>query len=65
MTSTIESNINIDRPVTESRVHGTTMTLLVGKTAIVVQTDLCDDDGKRVALLTPGPGGHRADGVAG
>ena len=32
--------------------HGTTTPLHVGRTTIVVQTDIRDDAGKRVALVT-------------
>jgi 1,4-dihydroxy-2-naphthoyl-CoA hydrolase len=52
MTSTIESKTNFFRPVTQGTVHGTTTPIHVGKTTIVVQTDLRDDAGKRVALVT-------------
>jgi uncharacterized protein (TIGR00369 family) len=52
MTSTIESKTNFFRPLTSGTVHGTTIPLHVGRTTIVVQTDLRDDAGKRVALVT-------------
>ncbi len=52
MTSTIESKTNFFRPVTKGTVHGTTTPIHVGRTTIVVQTDLRDDAGKRVALVT-------------
>ena len=52
LTSTIESKTNFFRPVTKGTVHGTTTPLHVGRTTIVVQTDLRDDAGKRVALVT-------------
>ena len=51
-TTTIESKTNFFRPVTQGTVHGTTTPLHVGRTTIVVQTDLRDDAGKRVALVT-------------
>ena len=51
-TTTIESKTNFFRPVTKGAVHGTTTPLHVGRTTIVVQTDLRDDAGKRVALVT-------------
>jgi 1,4-dihydroxy-2-naphthoyl-CoA hydrolase len=51
-TSTIESKTNFFRPVTRGAVHGTATPLHVGRTTIVVQTDLRDDAGKRVALVT-------------
>jgi uncharacterized protein (TIGR00369 family) len=52
LTATIESKTNFFRPVTEGAVHGTTTPLHVGRTTIVVQTDLRDDAGKRVAVVT-------------
>jgi 1,4-dihydroxy-2-naphthoyl-CoA hydrolase len=52
MTSTIESKTNFFRPVTKGTVHGTTTPIHVGRTTIVVQTDLRDEAGKRVALVT-------------
>jgi uncharacterized protein (TIGR00369 family) len=52
LTSTIESKTNFFRPVTQGSVHGTTTPLHVGRTTIVVQTDLRNDAGKRVALVT-------------
>ena len=52
VTSTIESKTNFFRPVPKGTVHGTTTPIHVGKTTIVVQTDLRDDAGKRVALVT-------------
>jgi len=51
-TSTIESKTNFFRPVTKGAAHGTTTPLHVGRTTIVVQTDIRDDAGKRVALVT-------------
>ena len=52
MTSTIESKTNFFRPVTKGTVHGTTTPIHVGRTTIVVQTDVRDDAGKRIALVT-------------
>jgi uncharacterized protein (TIGR00369 family) len=52
MTTTIESKTNFFRPVTQGAAHGTTTPLHVGRTTIVVQTDIRDDAGKRVALVT-------------
>jgi 1,4-dihydroxy-2-naphthoyl-CoA hydrolase len=52
LTSTIESKTNFFRPVTRGVVHGTATPVHVGRTTIVVQTDLRDDAGKRVALVT-------------
>ncbi len=51
-TSTIESKTNFFRGVRAGVAHGTTTPLHVGRTTIVVQTDVRDDDGKRVALVT-------------
>jgi 1,4-dihydroxy-2-naphthoyl-CoA hydrolase len=51
-TSTIESKTNFFRGVREGAVHATARPLHVGRTTIVVQTDLLDDRGKRVAQVT-------------
>jgi 1,4-dihydroxy-2-naphthoyl-CoA hydrolase len=51
-TSTIESKTNFFRGVREGTLHATTRPLHVGRTTIVVQTDLVDDRGKRVAQVT-------------
>jgi len=51
-TSTIESKTNFFRGVRAGRVHTVSTPLHVGRTTIVVQTDLRDDRGKRVALVT-------------
>ena len=51
-TSTIESKTNFFRGVREGAVHATSRPLHVGRTTIVVQTDLVDDRGKRVAQVT-------------
>jgi uncharacterized protein (TIGR00369 family) len=51
-TSTLESKTNFFRPVIQGTVHGTATPIHVGRTTIVVQTDLRDDAGKRVALVT-------------
>jgi uncharacterized protein (TIGR00369 family) len=51
-TSTIESKTNFFRGVREGRIHSTSRPLHVGRTTIVVQTDLVDDRGKRVAQVT-------------
>jgi 1,4-dihydroxy-2-naphthoyl-CoA hydrolase len=51
-TSTLESKTNLFRGVRSGRVRGTAVPLHVGRTTIVVQTDLRDDAGKRVALTT-------------
>jgi uncharacterized protein (TIGR00369 family) len=51
-TSTIESKTNFFRGVREGVVHATARPLHVGRTTIVVQTDILDDRGKRVAQTT-------------
>jgi 1,4-dihydroxy-2-naphthoyl-CoA hydrolase len=51
-TTTIESKTNFFRGVRAGMVHGTASPLHVGRTTIVVQTDLTDDAGKRVAQVT-------------
>jgi uncharacterized protein (TIGR00369 family) len=51
-TSTIESKTNFFRGVREGAVHSSSKPLHVGRTTIVVQTDLLDDRGKRVAQVT-------------
>ncbi len=51
-TSTIESKTNFFRAVRDGAVHSTTRPLHVGRTTIVVQTDLVDDRAKRVAQVT-------------
>jgi 1,4-dihydroxy-2-naphthoyl-CoA hydrolase len=49
-TATIESKTNFFRGVRAGRVRGTARPLHVGRTTIVVETDLRDDAGRRVAL---------------
>jgi 1,4-dihydroxy-2-naphthoyl-CoA hydrolase len=51
-TSTIESKTNFFRGVRSGRAHAETHPLHVGKSTIVVQTDVTDDDGRRVAQIT-------------
>ena len=51
-TATIESKTNFFRGIREGAVHATTTPLHVGRTTIVVQTDLRDDRGKPVAQVT-------------
>jgi uncharacterized protein (TIGR00369 family) len=51
-TATIESKTNLFRPVREGRVTGTARPLHVGRSFIVVQTDLADDEERRVAQTT-------------
>ncbi|MGB3475736.1 MAG: PaaI family thioesterase [Mycobacterium sp.] len=51
-TSTIESKTNFFRAVRDGAVTATSIPLHVGRTTIVVQTDLSDDNGKMVARVT-------------
>lgn len=51
-TSTIESKTNFFRAVREGTVTATSLPLHVGRTTIVIQTDLTDDPGKLVARVT-------------
>jgi 1,4-dihydroxy-2-naphthoyl-CoA hydrolase len=51
-TATIESKTNFFRAVREGTVTGVTRPLHVGRSFIVVQTDLTDDGGRRVAQVT-------------
>jgi 1,4-dihydroxy-2-naphthoyl-CoA hydrolase len=51
-TSTIESKTNFFRAVRQGNARATTRPLHVGRTTICVQTELRDDDGKLVALVT-------------
>jgi uncharacterized protein (TIGR00369 family) len=51
-TSTIESKTNFFRAVRGGTVEAVTRPLHVGRTTIVVQTDLLDDQGRRVAQVT-------------
>src|SRR5438034_6363564 len=51
-TSTIESKTNFFRAVREGGVEATSRPLHVGRTTIVVQTDVRDDRGRRVAQVT-------------
>jgi 1,4-dihydroxy-2-naphthoyl-CoA hydrolase len=51
-TATVESKTNFFRAVREGRVEGVARPLHVGRTFIVVQTDLMDDDQRRVAQVT-------------
>ena len=52
VTSTIESKSNFFRGVREGRVEATTTPLHVGRSTVVVQTDVRDANGKRAALVT-------------
>lgn len=51
-TATIESKTNLFRAVREGHVTGIARPLHVGRSFIVVQTDLTDDDDRRVAQVT-------------
>jgi len=51
-TSTIESKTNFFRAVRSGHVEAVTRPLHVGRTTVVVQTDLRDDQGRRVAQIT-------------
>jgi uncharacterized protein (TIGR00369 family) len=51
-TATVESKTNFFRAVRGGRVYGTTRPLHVGRSFIVVQTDVLDDDDRRVAQVT-------------
>ena len=51
-TTTIESKTNFFRAVRDGHVEATATPLHVGRSTIVVQTDLRDADGRRVALTT-------------
>ena len=51
-TATIESKTNFFRAVRKGRAIAVATPLHVGRTTVVVQTDVRDDEGKRVALVT-------------
>jgi 1,4-dihydroxy-2-naphthoyl-CoA hydrolase len=51
-TTTIESKTNFFRAVREGTARATSTPLHVGKTIVVVQTDVRDERGARVALVT-------------
>ena len=51
-TATVESKTNFFRPVREGVVTGVARALHVGRSFIVVQTDLMDDSERRVAQVT-------------
>lgn len=51
-TSTIESKTNFFRAVRDGAVEAVARPLHVGRTVIVVQTDLADERGRRVAQVT-------------
>jgi len=51
-TATIESKTNFLRAVRSGSVEAVSAPVHVGRTVIVVQTDVRDSDGRRVALVT-------------
>ncbi len=51
-TATIESKTNLFRAVAKGVLRGISTPLHVGRTTIVVQTDLRNEENKRVALVT-------------
>jgi uncharacterized protein (TIGR00369 family) len=51
-TATVESKTNFFRAVREGRISGVTRPLHVGRTFIVVQTDVYDDHERHVAQVT-------------
>ena len=51
-TSTVESKTNFFRAVRDGAVQATATPLHVGRSFVVVQTDLTDDQGRRVAQTT-------------
>ncbi len=51
-TSTIESKTNFFRAVRAGRVEAICRPLHVGRTTVVVQTDLLDEAGRRIAQVT-------------
>ena len=52
LTSTIESKTNFFRAVREGHVEGAARPLHVGRSTIVIQTDISDAGGRRVAQVT-------------
>ena len=51
-TATVESKTNFFRAVREGRVQGLTRPLHVGRSFIVVQTDVVDEQDRRIAQVT-------------
>ena len=62
LTSTIESKTNFFRAVREGQVEAVAIPLHVGRSTIVVQTDIRDGAGKRVTLTTQTPAGLKPGG---
>ena len=52
LTATIESKTNFFRPVSRGTIEAVARPLHVGKSTIVVQTDVIDEEGRRVAQVT-------------
>ena len=50
--STLEAKANFLRPVAGGHVAAVARAVHVGRSTVVVQTDLFDDEGRRVALVT-------------
>jgi 1,4-dihydroxy-2-naphthoyl-CoA hydrolase len=61
-TTTIESKTNFFRAVRSGHVNARARPLHIGRTTLVVETDLFDDDGRRVARVTQTQAVLRADG---
>ena len=51
-TSTIESKTNFFRAVRNGYIHASATPLHTGRSTIVIDTELTDDNGKRIALVT-------------
>ena len=51
-TATVESKTNFFRPVRDGHVNGSSKPLHVGRSFIVVQTELADDEGRAVGVVT-------------
>ena len=51
-TATVESKTNFFRAVRQGHVHAVTRPLHIGRSFIVVQTDVRDDEGRHVAQVT-------------
>jgi uncharacterized protein (TIGR00369 family) len=51
-TVTVESKTNFFRPVKEGHVNGSSKPLHIGRSFIVVQTELADDEGRAVGIVT-------------
>jgi uncharacterized protein (TIGR00369 family) len=52
LTATVESKTNFFRAMRKGTARGTSRPLHVGRTFIVVQTNVVDDDGKSIAQVT-------------